>query len=190
MDELDERLGVFEVWKRRCAWCGERVMFQNCQKEHLIPLSAADKIAERKKLFGLPEDFKIESFENWVPACSGCNLKKHTLVVDPSPLVAVIFTKARKLAPKARKIAEAADRDSRKGPLLAKFAAAVKVGDVTREEVFALYSGLRLPETSEEEVFHIAPGLDAVEKGGKVVEVRGVSASGHVGTISTKITNG
>jgi hypothetical protein len=79
MSEHAERFGIFKVWNGRCAWCREPVYFKDCHKEHLIPQDAEDDLEKLIEKFGLSKDFEIESFENWVSSCPGCNTLKVAL---------------------------------------------------------------------------------------------------------------
>ena len=191
MSEAAERFGIWKAWKGLCAWCREPVLFKNCDKEHLIPRDAENNLADLIKRFGLPSDFEIESFENWVPSCSSCNKQKGTRLVDPAPLISVVFVTARHHAPLAREISKTIDSEPKKARTLARLGATVETQQLTKEEILEFLSGLpcliQKAAAPPQEILHIAPAWDVVESGGRVIEVRDISAGTHVSSVHTTI---
>lgn len=59
-----------------------------------------------RSALGLPESFDLNSFENWMPACSPCNGKKSSLQFEPSLLFQVVLQNLAKKADKARRICD------------------------------------------------------------------------------------
>lgn len=58
--------------------------------DHIIPehlLGKELQLAAVLRSFGLPDNFDLNSYSNWSPACRSCNGKKRGLVFKPSPLI-------------------------------------------------------------------------------------------------------
>jgi len=85
-----ERWAVFTVHKSHCYLCKKPIDFSTMHVDHIIPESLSEepeKLAEVLSEFGLPGDFNLNSFENWLPACMGCNLQKNAKVFEPAPIM-------------------------------------------------------------------------------------------------------
>lgn len=152
------------------------MMFRNCHIDHALPMKAGDLPGGVEALrfrFGLSQDFEIDGFQNWVPACQRCNLTKGVLMLDHAPATMSFMPRIRGKAPLAEAIADAIDRDAKKkAPLLAKVEAAVSVGDITAAEIEELMAGI----PSVRERLQIAPNWDIIEyTGGQVVMRMGLS---------------
>lgn len=68
------------------------------QVDHIIPetlLENPDEFAKALKMFGLPETFEINSYENWMPSCGPCNNKKKAKVFEPTPLIQLQLERAK-----------------------------------------------------------------------------------------------
>ena len=75
------------------------------QVDHVIP----ENLAKYPEVFqsvitsyGLTEEFDLNSFENWLPACAPCNNEKRGTVFEALPIFAVQLKKASDKADKAR----------------------------------------------------------------------------------------
>lgn len=170
-----ERFGVWKASYGRCWRCAEPIFFRDCQIDHALPLKAADRpggVDELRRYYGLPPSFELDGFQNWVPSCQRCNLTKRDLLIDLSPATIVLLTQIRSRASLAEEIAAAIVRDAKKTPLLAKVASAVEVGDLTRNDIEQLLSGIPLSE----ERLKIAPNWEIAERiGGRSVMRIGLS---------------
>ena len=85
-----ERYAVYTVHGERCYMCREPVDLSSMQVDHVIPehlLDEPEKLASILKAFGLPEDFDLNSYANWLPACGPCNNRKRGRVFNPTPLI-------------------------------------------------------------------------------------------------------
>jgi hypothetical protein len=74
--------------------------------DHILPESLLqDRSALKAALtdFGLPLDFELNSFENWLPAHGLCNTTKRQHVFRPTPIIQVWIDRARTKAEAARK---------------------------------------------------------------------------------------
>jgi len=168
---VSQRFGVWKAADGRCYWCREPIVFKNCHIDHILPLRAVELLGGMeavRRRYSLPADFKLDSFENWIAACPGCNQSKGQTLIDPSPEFQLAFMGARAHGPVARAISETIDLDSRKAPLLAKLERAVSAGDIQRKDLEDFLSGL--PELVRKgvaltQVLHIAPGWELIIEG-------------------------
>jgi len=143
--EHAERFAVWKAWSGNCYWCREPILFKNCHIDHVLPLDAASKVGDTKALFGmyaLPEDFDLDSFGNWVPACPSCNQRKSDLLIDSSPQFTLHLMQIRSKARLAQSIAEKIRADAGKANLLVKVATAVTAGDISKEDLEQLFADL------------------------------------------------
>lgn len=76
------------------------------QIDHVIPesLEGSPELPEVLRKMGLPADFGINSYENWMPAHAACNLRKSNTQFDATPLIQAEIQYARERAPRAREI--------------------------------------------------------------------------------------
>lgn len=144
-----QRFGVYSAGDYRCFWCREPVKFHDCHIDHVIPASTSEHIEALRSQYGLPSTFEIDGFENWVPSCPRCNLTKRAVGLASSPSVLFHLQIVREqLAPKAKTIAEAYERDREVAPLLAKLSTAIERGQIGRSEIEKIAS--KAPPPSEE----------------------------------------
>jgi hypothetical protein len=76
--------------------------------DHVIPetlLDSPESLRAILQAFGLSIDFNLNSFENWMPACVPCNLRKIANVFEPTPLIQLELQKATDKAEDARAFA-------------------------------------------------------------------------------------
>lgn len=67
-----ERYAIYTAHKEKCYMCTKPVDLYSMQVDHVIPETLADDLEELAKTIqslGLPENFDIQSFENWLPSC-------------------------------------------------------------------------------------------------------------------------
>lgn len=101
--------------------------------DHIIPerlLNEPKEFAEVQKDFALQEDFNINSYENWLPACRRCNGQKSGTVFIPMPIIGIQLTRASKKASAAREIARRVVSDKKFGDALALVEIAVTTSDL------------------------------------------------------------
>jgi hypothetical protein len=115
---LAERWGVFAAHGTkqgtRCWLCTEPLDFANTDIDHLLPEDLLNDAAELQRVlaaYGLPPNFDLNSFENWLPAHSICNRKKRDHVFRPTPIIQLHIERARARASVARQQAEGARRN-------------------------------------------------------------------------------
>ena len=84
-----ERYAVFTVHGERCWLCGEPVGLLDMEVDHVIPesLEGGQELADLLQQLGLPDDFDLNHFNNWMPAHRRCNREKSNAIFRPSPMI-------------------------------------------------------------------------------------------------------
>lgn len=100
-----ERYAVFTVHREVCYLCKQPIDMATFQVDHVIPEYLSEHPAYLQSVitsYGLSEDFDLNSFENWLPACARCNNEKRGATFEALPIFAVQLKKASGNADKAR----------------------------------------------------------------------------------------
>lgn len=103
----NQRFAVFTAHGQKCYMCSCMVDMQSMQIDHLIPEQLLDNPNHLKAVLdglGRPNNFDLNSYENWLPSCGPCNAKKGSTVFDASPLVQIQLQKAANKAETAKKL--------------------------------------------------------------------------------------
>ena len=140
-----EKWGVFSVHGSKCYYNREPIDFSSMEVDHLIPESLSrhpKKLALTLKALGLPADFELNSYENWLPICSPCNRTKAASVFEPTPLIQQQLRRARDGAARARKAAEKVVTDRELGNAIAVIARAASGARLTEGHFKALVTSL------------------------------------------------
>lgn len=109
-----ERFGVFKAFEGICCWCREPVEWRSLTIDHIVPQSLEDKpekLSEIKTHYGLPVDFPINDFENWVPAHQRCNGSKNDSIFQSSPAMIAVFAEVQHKAVLGREFASGIESD-------------------------------------------------------------------------------
>ena len=156
-----QRLAVYTVHGEKCYQCSKPLDLQSVEIDHIVPKCLREKPAELVQVLmslGLPSSFKIDGFENLLPSCRPCNLKKKDIPWKPSLIVQSALQRAEAKAPDV--IALASQTFSRKritsaltilqqvseeGSLTAKDIEAIR--ELTRYQVL-----IRIPEMKDKPV--------------------------------------
>lgn len=104
-----ERAAIYSTHGEKCYLCSKPLNLKTMEVDHIIPESLLKKPEELQnalKAFGLPSNFNINSFANWLPACGPCNGTKNDLVFMPSPIVQVHLQHAIAKAVDTKELAE------------------------------------------------------------------------------------
>ena len=106
---LVERWAVFATHGTsqgtKCWLCSEPLNFCAMEVDHVLPewlLDDQATLTEALIAFGLPQNFDLNSFENWLPAHRHCNLQKLNHVFRPTPLIQRRLDRAHAKADDAR----------------------------------------------------------------------------------------
>jgi len=103
-----ERYAIFTVHGGVCYICDAPVTMKAFEVEHVVPEHLGkdpEALSDARAELGLPNDFNVNSYENWVPSCGDCNRKKLEMVWTPSLQVQRVLQRARLRGPRAREFA-------------------------------------------------------------------------------------
>lgn len=106
----EERFAVFRAHGEKCYICRRLIDFQSMEVDHVIPemlLEDPPTLSRALADFGLPPQFNLKLFSNWLPTCRQCNGTKANLLFTPSPLIQLQLQKAIAKAEKVAKMADA-----------------------------------------------------------------------------------
>jgi hypothetical protein len=99
-----QRYAVFTVHGEKCYLCNRPLNLQGAEVDHILPESLLHDPVRLSKIlndFGLPTDFNLNSYENWMPAHGRCNREKLDEVFNPTPQIQLQLQRAAKQANKA-----------------------------------------------------------------------------------------
>jgi 5-methylcytosine-specific restriction endonuclease McrA len=137
----EESYAVYTVHGERCWLCRKPIDLAGMHIDHIIPELLLDdrvRLAEILHLFGLSESFALNSYQNWMPACMPCNLRKGDRVLHPTPIIQVELQIAAERASRAEALA--AERSSQQS--------VTKAWNTIRRA----HPGVELPATVQEAV--------------------------------------
>ncbi|WP_339492913.1 HNH endonuclease [Pseudomonas sp. EA_15y_Pfl2_R67] len=103
-----ERAAIYSTHGEKCYLCNEPLNLKTMEVDHVIPESLIEKPKELQttlNAFGLPSNFDLNSFANWLPACRPCNGTKNDLVFEPTPIIQVRLQRAIAKAADAQALA-------------------------------------------------------------------------------------
>ncbi|MFG0541588.1 HNH endonuclease [Pseudomonas sp. YQ_5] len=109
-----ERWAIFLVHGMKCYLCNIPIDLSTMVVDHVLPeclLDSPSACSAAKSKLGLPASFDLNSFENWLPACSVCNGTKSSVQFEPSPLIQVLLQKLAAKADEAHRISSKVVRD-------------------------------------------------------------------------------
>ncbi len=103
-----ERFGIFKAFDYCCYWCKMPVDWRGLAIDHVVPeslLEKPDQLRDVLDFYGLPKEFPLNDFENWVPSHPSCNCTKNDDIFQQSPAMTAVFTEVKKKAKLARETA-------------------------------------------------------------------------------------
>lgn len=176
-----ERYAVFTVQGEVCYLCREPIDMATFQVDHVIPEHLSgdpEQLDAITNSYGLPDNFDLNSFENWMPACQKCNNRKRAAAFEALPIIAVELQKCAEKADQAREI-EAEVRTTRQiARAVTIIETATQQGDLDEVVLDRLKPLLdyhevhRTPETNESPL-RIGPGVELIKQDGGVLTIRG-----------------
>lgn len=155
-----ERHAVYMTHGERCYICRAALTMSTMQVDHVVPESiGADPalFAEAREALGLPADFDVNTFENWLPSCAPCNLTKGAMKWTSSLLVQQALQRASDRAPRARKAASDLVTERKLSNAFATILAADEVGYLTPEIVERLAPLMRYQLNQRSDDLHNHP---------------------------------
>src|SRR5882724_3034060 len=154
-----ERYAVYTVHGEKCYMCGEPIDLFTIEVDHIIPetlLGDSERLATILTDYGLPGDFDLQSFSNWLPACGRCNNRKRSRAFNATPRIQLELQIAEEKAPQAAALAASrvnAQSVSRAWNTIKRAAAMDDLGDTIMEAIreFAVFHApMRVPEAATE----------------------------------------
>lgn len=104
-----QRYAIFLVHGMKCYLCSVPLDLTSMAVDHVLPeqlLATPSRLDAVKSALGLPASFDLNSFDNWMPACSSCNGKKAAIQFEPSLLIQAILQHLAEKADKARQLCD------------------------------------------------------------------------------------
>lgn len=104
-----QRFAVYTVHGAVCYLNGEPLYLKAMRVDHVLPRSLKDdpqRLSTVLKDYGLPDDFNLDSFENWLPTCDPCNSAKYKEPFRPTPIILRYIDRARAKAAETKALAE------------------------------------------------------------------------------------
>lgn len=180
-----EKSAIWKAHDRLCFWCGDVLPdLKQVTIDHLFPeslLCEPEKWKKHRTDFGLPEDFKINSFANWVPAHSQCNSTKSTTVYENGPVMVKAIHEVGRKAEIANRIWRNICKSMEKSEAMAQIEALIEAEKVTKEEIVAMFSetedeAIEVAEIVDEIVSRLSPRWQIVSSNG----VLGLASDGRM----------
>lgn len=104
-----QRFAIFTVHGATCYLNGEPLDLVTMRIDHVIPRTLKaepERLSAILKDYGLPANFNLDSFANWLPACDPCNSKKYKYPFRPTLLFQRCIDQAMAKASDAEALAE------------------------------------------------------------------------------------
>ncbi|WP_158792130.1 HNH endonuclease signature motif containing protein [Granulicella sp. L60] len=124
-----ERYAVWWHHEKRCWLCEEPLRLESTTIDHFLPeslLKQPQKLATILVHWGLPEDFNINGFENWLPCHPHCNQNKGVKNLKLTPANVIVLEKLLRDAPAVRKTALKIGADAKKDKVIGLIRAALE----------------------------------------------------------------
>lgn len=153
-----ERAAIYSIHGEKCYICSTPISLKTMEVDHVIPeslLEKRDELNAALEALGLPEDFSVNSFANWLPACRPCNGKKSNTVFKPSLLIQLHLQDASSKAEKTKERTAETLSDKRIATALNVLERAHqdgKLDDETIESLVDFLSRNRLPDLADEPI--------------------------------------
>ena len=153
-----ERFIIWKTHDQACYWCGEPISLKTSSIDHIIPEDVEHDINKIKTDYGLPPNFTINDFCNWVPAHNNCNSRKGFELFKPSPVFLAILNDVIKKSIHAKKDFSNLKNNVKVEKELEKLLALVDDELITEEEIIKKL-GYKIFE--DEKVIELGLGIPA-----------------------------
>lgn len=124
-----ERYAVWLHHEKRCWLCVEPLRLEETTIDHVLSESLLiypDELAMILENWGLPHDFNINGFENWLPCHAHCNQKKGATNWRCAPADRFLLDRLLTLAPQVRKTAITVGANAEKDKVIGRILAALE----------------------------------------------------------------
>ncbi len=141
-----QRFAVFTVHGPKCYINNCPIDMQTMEIDHVIPeFLAADRVRLDHVIadLGLPSNFDVNSYENWLPSCRKCNGQKRDMIFKPSLLLQRHLQVAAKKAAKARELEQEAVTKIALGRAINTICRAVEGQTISQEALVPLIEAIK-----------------------------------------------
>jgi hypothetical protein len=156
----------FAIWKHHgpwCFWCEEPLRWIEVTIDHYIPEYLENYPAELDEVraqYGLPSNFVVNDYCNWLPCHAHCNRNKGPELPIPIHVAASILRSLAKHAEKIRSIEQKIKNDVKKDRLIGQVAVALEANKLARDEVRALLAQPAIQQDEDIELLRRETYLD------------------------------
>lgn len=160
-----ERYAVWIHHQKRCWRCREPLRLIEISIDHFVPehlTNDTDAVSRIITHYGLPEDFQINGFENWLPCHRHCNESKGK-VFELLPCHDIVFRELIEKAGLVRKTAKSIKENVEKDKLFAVICVALENGRILLGELLSFIADLGNGSFAEAE--SIEPKLIRLDNG-------------------------
>lgn len=129
-----ERYAVWLIHGPKCSWCTEPLELIHTTIDHQLPESLLYDDARRAAVFeeyGLPEDFNINGYENWLPMHNHCNLAKGSEVPEFVQGLKKTIDRLREKAQQVERVADSVTLNIAKDKVFSTLFAALEEQTIT-----------------------------------------------------------
>ncbi len=133
-----ERYAVWLHHEKRCWLCTEPLRFFETTVDHVLPeslLEVPDELAQLLAQYGLPTDFNINGFENWLPCHQHCNQRKGARMFRFVPENSFILQRLGALASSVERTARNVGTNAAKDKLIGSLSAALERQTISWDEL-------------------------------------------------------
>ncbi|MBX5308546.1 hypothetical protein HJB95_25390 [Rhizobium sp. NLR14b] len=178
-----ERYAVWTVHGERCWLCRAPMNFAEMHIDHIIPeaLEGTDKLRGVLDDFGLPSDFNINNWGNWMPAHGPCNVNKKDHVFEPAPIILKQIDVALSKSGKAQEIHDKFRTNRNLEAAFERVIQGIEDGDLSRERLMVLanlaareHAPNRSPEMRDQPIM-LAKGLTVLSQDDRQYILQGPS---------------
>lgn len=156
-----EKVAIWTADGKKCFYDGTPILYADLQIDHIVPEGISEgKLSELRPL--LPQNFEINSIENWVTCHQDCNGRKGVFLFETSALL-YYLQMAKKRAAKVRKILEdfCVARDNDK--LLSTLAVRLELGYLSPAVVLSVIRNMPEIPRTENDPWVIAFGANILD---------------------------
>lgn len=147
-----ESAAVWLAYEGICTLCETPIVdLRSNTVDHVLPENLQNKPREFeaiKKLYGLPDDFDLNDFPDWVAAQPKCNSRKGETILEGTQAVGMIIARARRIGEKARRMHARMIREREFAAIVAELDGQIKAGLASIDQLVVLRALLEEAEHS------------------------------------------
>ncbi len=139
----EQKYALWMFHKKKCLLCDEPLRLGEATGDHVVPerlIDKPDELAGVKKSLGLPRNFDMNNYSNWIPAHIRCNQKKGTAVFRPTPLIQTLLDRLQRDASEVRAIEKRVVSNAVKDKLLGKVMVGLATDAITQTDLESLFT--------------------------------------------------